>query len=75
MVRRRPAGCMGSPLKLFRLSLEVRGPGSLDRMGLPPSVGSSEAGGQQQPFSDPAGLACAESGFSHSVVVRKEAPP
>lgn len=67
------ARSMGSSSEFFRRRSKVHGTGSVDRMGLSPSVRSSKTGHQQQPFSDPAGLAFSEFGLPHSIVMPKAA--
>src|SRR4030042_2132153 len=66
---------MDSPTELFRLSVEVRCTGSLDRLGLSPSIRPPEADCQQQSFSNPSAVASSESGLARAGVVRKTYSP
>ena len=52
-----PGGRLGSPAQLFGRRLEVRGPGSLDRLEPSVWIRRARAFDQQQSFSDPEGLA------------------
>jgi len=63
---------MGGAFEFFRCRLKVFATGSMDRMGLSPSVRSAKIGYQQQPFSDPARLAFSEFSLPHSIIVPKQ---
>ena len=63
---------MDRSFEFLRCRLKVFATGSLDRMGLSPSVRSAKIGHQQQPFSDPARLAFSEFSLPHSIIVPKQ---
>lgn len=72
VVRCSLSGPVGGARELFRSRMEVLRAGSVDRLEPTASIRSIEAGGQQQPFSDPPRLARPQSGISHPIALPKE---